>query len=700
MGIQLLGNYVLGDIQARYLLDEETGQAELILLPAGMEAVRWEEKRQQIDSLLQLKLEGDAYTGAYAGGKTMRQSSSVQRMKFKEQRKEETAERVEIISAFLDERGYEAEHHLSWKQGASWLESSVVFHNRSKESCRLEMLESFSIGGLTPLEQGDAPEHLWLHRLRSDWSMEGRLESDPFEKLNLEPSWAGHGIRCERFGQVGSMAVNHFFPWIMTEDRINHVLWGASLAHNASWQMEVYRKDDSAALSGGLADYDFGHWRKEILPGESFCTPTAFLTVAKGTVDSVSQRLTAAMKQAFLNGPESEQELPVMFNEYCTTWGCPSHENIVEILEHLRGKGLKYFVIDCGWFKKDGVSWDISMGDYQISQSLFPEGLGQTVEAIRKAGMIPGIWFEIDNVGCASDVWNQTEHLLKREGYVLETSARRFWNMTDPWVQQYLTERVIGLLKRYGFGYMKMDYNDTIGTGCDGAESLGEGLRRNMEASAAFVRKVKEEVPGIVLENCASGGSKMEPLMMRLCSMASFSDAHECQEIPLIAAALHRAILPAQSQIWAVIRETDSLKRIAYSIAASFLGRLCLSGDVRNLTEEQWKVIDDGIAFYREIAPLIRDGATEFFGTEQGSWRHPKGWQGILRTAGKEGFAVFHTFGGAVDRGPYVKLSGEKDVEILSAYSDEEPVFEIRDGKLFWNCCENWKAAAVHFRIQ
>ena len=247
---------------------------------------------------------------------------------------------------------------------------------------------------------------------------------------------------------------------------------------------------------------------------------------------------------------------------------------------------------------------------------------------------------------------------------------------------------------------MKMDYNDTIGTGCDGAESLGEGLRRNMEASAAFVRKVKEEVPGIVLENCASGGSKMEPLMMRLCSMASFSDAHECQEIPLIAAALHRAILPAQSQIWAVIRETDSLKRIAYSIAASFLGRLCLSGDVRNLTEEQWKVIDDGIAFYREIAPLIRDGATEFFGTEQGSWRHPKGWQGILRTAGKEGFAVFHTFGGAVDRGPYVKLSGEKDVEILSAYSDEEPVFEIRDGKLFWNCCENWKAAAVHFRIQ
>lgn len=700
MGIRVLENYELGDMQARYFLDEETGQVQLMLLPEGMEPVRWEEKSQQIDSLLQFKLAGDPYTGAYAGGKTMRQNSSVTQMKFAGQRKKEGSDQTEIITCYTDARGYEAEHHLVWMQGKKYLESRVVFRNRSSASCCLEMLESFSIGGLTPFEKGDAPEHLWLHRLRSDWSMEGRMESDPFEKLNLEPSWAGHGIRCERFGQIGSMAVNHFFPWVIAEDRKNQVFWGASVAHNASWQIEVYRKDDSASLSGGLADYDFGHWMKKILPGEEFSSPTAFLTVATGTVDSTAQRLTSAMKDAFLHGPESEQELPVMFNEYCTTWGCPSHENITEILQHLKGKGLKYFVIDCGWFKKDGVSWDISMGDYQISETLFPEGLEKTVEAIKNAGMVPGIWFEIDNVGCASEAWNQTEHLLKRGGYVLETSARRFWDMTDPWVENYLTDRVIGTLQKYGFGYMKMDYNDTIGTGCDGAESMGEGLRKNMEASSKFIEKVKEKLPGIVLENCASGGSKMEPLMMRLCSMASFSDAHECPEIPLIAASLHRAILPAQSQIWAVIRETDSLKRICYSMAAAFLGRLCLSGDVRNLTEEQWKVIDNGISFYHQIAPVILEGSTEFYGTAQSSWRHPKGWQGILRTGGEEGFAVFHTFGGEIADIPWIELSGRKEAEILSVYSDSVPEFECRDGKLFWNTRENWKAAAVRFRLK
>ena len=44
--------------------------------------------------------------------------------------------------------------------------------------------------------------------------------------------------------------------------------------------------------------------------------------------------------------------------------------------------------------------------------------------------------------------------------------------------------------------------------GCDGYESIGEGLRQNMAAAREFVEKVKKEIPGIVLENCASGGQQ------------------------------------------------------------------------------------------------------------------------------------------------------------------------------------------------
>lgn len=668
--IEILQKYILGDMECCYLLDSETRNVELMLIPAGMEILPWEQKKQAVDSLIQVKKTGDTYPGGYAGGNTMRQSVTTALLTFDEQHVEENERQIAVHTWMNDSEGCRARHCLVWPKGSRHLECYTEFMNEGADAVCLEMLSSFSLGGITPFTAGDAYDSLLVHRIRSVWSMEGRLESRTMEELQLEPSWAGHAVRSERFGQAGSMPVNHYFPWLVIEDSRNDVFWGAQIMHNASWQMEVYRKDDGVAVSGGLADREFGHWMKSISPKESFTTPVAILSVAKGNgVDGIAQRMTSALETYVDAGPACEQELPIVFNEYCTTWGCPSHENIKGILDVVKNRGFSYFVIDCGWYKKEGIPWDIMMGDYDVSKELFPEGLDQTVQMIKDANMKAGIWFEIENVGEAASQYQNTEHLLKRDGKVLTTTMRRFFDMRDPWVEEYLTDKVIGTLLKCGFEYMKVDYNDTIGIGCDGAESLGEGLRQNMSASLAFIEKVKRSVPGIVLENCASGGHRLEPLMMSRMSMASFSDAHECEEIPVIAANLHRVILPRQSQIWAVIRKEDSLKRVAYSVANTFLGRMCISGDVMALNEEQWGIIDSGIAFYKKIADIIKKGTTFFYGTRPGSYRHLKGWQGILRVSGQNrAYALFHIFTKEEDV-VRIPLPNLKKWRIMDSYS-------------------------------
>lgn len=268
--------------------------------------------------------------------------------------------------------------------------------------------------------------------------------------------------------------------------------------------------------------------------------------------------------------------------------------------------------------------------------------------------------------------------------------------MRDPWVEQYLSDRVIGTLKKYGFGYMKIDYNETIGIGCDGAESLGEGLRRNMEASVAFIEKVKREIPGIVLENCASGGHRLEPKMMSLMSMASFSDAHECEEIPIIAANLHRVIHPAQSQIWAVIRQDDSLKRIAYSVANTFLGRMCISGDVTNLSPEQWAMIESGMQFYEKIKAIIKEGQSCRFGSKIQSAREPKGWQALLRI-GKNGqaYLVIHVFDGALPEQIELELPEGAPDQISAVYAYKQQDIEIRNRRICFRPEENRLSVAL-----
>ena len=695
---EVLQEYKLGDMVAKYLIDRDSMQVGFQLLPEKVSQENIITDNCFMESLIQYKLTGDIYNEAYAGGCSMRNSESVRKLKFSEQTDESIGEQLQVNTIMMDEDGHRLIHHLVWLKNMPYVRISCTFENQSKRDCCLEMFESFSLGGLSPYMQGDGNGTLWLHRVRSVWSQEGRHETIPVEDLQLEPAWDPHAVRCERFGQAGSMPVNRFFPFAAIEDRKNHIFWGAQIAHPASWQMEVYRKDNGLALSGGLADRELGHWMKHVEPGKNFTTPEAIVSTAQtDSFDIFTGRLTTAgLVEGFLKAPESEQDLPIVFNEYCTTWGNPSHENICEIVDAIKGKGFKYFVIDCGWYKENGIPWDIGMGDYEVSSELFPDGMEKTVQVIKDAGMIPGIWFEIENVGSASRAYHLTEHLLHKDNVVLTTYFRRFWDMQDPWVDEYLTDKVIGTLKKYGFGYMKIDYNETIGIGCDGAESPGEALRKNMEATVLFIEKVKEEVPGIVLENGASGGHRLEPKMMSVMSMASFSDAHECEEIPIIAANLHRVIHPTQSQIWAVIRQDDSLKRIAYSISNTFLGRMCISGDVTQLAPEKWNLIEQGISFYGKIKDIIKEGQSYRYGPKIKSARHPEGWQALLRVGkNKQAYVVIHVFDGKLPEVIEIELPEDAPDHIRQIYAHQEMEVSIKDRKIYYRPSENKSAVTL-----
>lgn len=692
-----LSTFNLCDMQVYYYLETEKKHVDFCVIPTVCEEKMKDYKFSRGESMIHLKLLGDNYPSGYAGGLTMHDSGTLEYFQYDHQEVIEEKECLRIHTYLKDKRGFTAIHRLCWYRGEVSFELDTVFCNESQETVMLEYITSFCLNEITPLIQGEATGSLMLHRLRSKWSNEGRLVSESIEDLQLEPSYCYYPPHAERFGQVGSMPVKKYFPFVAVEDTDNQVIWGVQLAHEASWQMQLYRRDEALVIDGGLADREFGHWMKNIEPMECFETPKAILSVCVGDINRVCQRLTKAGEKYVNAGPMIEQELPILFNEYCTTWGLPSHENIAGIVDAIKERPIDYFVIDCGWFVEEGKPWYDSMGDYVPSPRLFPEGLISTTEYIKNAGMKPGIWFEIDNVGKEARAYHEEENLLKRDGFVLTTGTRRFYDMRKPSVRELLTKKVIGQLKQYGFEYIKMDYNDTIGLGCDGAESLGEGLRQNMEASLDFVRTMKEEVSGIIIENCASGGHKLEPLMMSLCSMASFSDAHECEEIPIVAANLHRAILPRQSQIWAVIRENDTTKRIAYTMAATFLGRMCLSGDVTKLTDDQWRIIDQGIAFYKNIVPMIKDGYTYYYGEQGTSTRHPDGWQGIVRMK-EDGsaYVVIHAFAKIQ---PYQKIEillPENCIEtVQEVFSHRLVEWKIENHKLIVTLDEEWETVAL-----
>lgn len=571
-----------------------------------------------------VKLLGDGYAGGFSCGMTMHASQTMERLA----KKEGNGEFEEGKEVFESEDGLRLTVDKVRDGEAMRLKTMVT--NASQKEITLEMLTSFAIKGIAADK---------IHRMQSFWSAEGKLRTETIEELHLEPSWNRCGLRCEKFGNVGSMPVRKYFPFLALENSQTGEFTAVQLYLASSWQMEILcKEDDTLTVTGGLADRDFGHWMKRLNPGETFEAPEAVIAKGNSLLD-VCDKLVKA--QHPLISP-ADQNMDILFNEYCTTWGNPSFENVKRICDKLEGKGIKFLVIDSGWYGTE--RWWESVGDWEVNQNRFPGGMKPIADYIRSKGMIPGLWYEMEALAYGCKYFNDPAHLVKKDGVPLTIGGRRFWDMEDPWVVDYLSEKVIGILKEAGFGYLKVDYNDTLGMGCDGAESMGEALRRKIVASQKFFEKIREEIPGIVIENCSSGGHRLEPSMMQLCSQASFSDAHEIPSIPLIAANVQRVIKPQQSQIWAVLRAKDSKERLEYSLIATLFGRMCLSGDIYDLSDEQWDLVKEGMDFYVKCADIIKNGKTILHVYEETGYNTPKGQQLLVREWKGKRLAILHRF--------------------------------------------------------
>ena len=545
---QLLSSFTIGDMTLQYVYGEDTKTAGICLLPTAM-AHMTTDKQCRVEPLVQSKLAGDTYPGPFSQGRSLRSCAFGQPMAYHSQSVREENGTTYIDTVLKDPRGYTYTHTLFYKENDEYVTVNTTFKNESEETVTLEMLSSFTMGMISPFTTDDAPDTLELWRMRSNWSAEGRLVHESAEEAHMEPSWQYIGSNSRRWGQVGSMPVREYVPFAAVEDKVFGVFWAVQLANGGSWQLEAGRTDNGFFLSGGQADREFGHWLKNISPGESFTTEDAILTVTAAGIDDACERLLYYTEDR-LDVPASEESLPAMFNEWCTSWGVPSEESICAIADQLKGLGLPYFVIDAGWFTKKDSGWASTAGEWNVAEFLYPHGLDYSLDHIRSCGMQPGIWFELEVVGCNSTCFSElADWMLFRDGKPLTVGTRRFWDFRKPEVNTYLQKKVIDFLRDHNFKYLKIDYNDTIGIGADGAESQGESLRQQVEAVQAFMRSIHEQLPELVIEMCSSGGHRLVPSFLKLASLASTSDAHECDEIPIIAANLHRMVLPRQNQL-------------------------------------------------------------------------------------------------------------------------------------------------------
>lgn len=679
--------YNLGDIAVCFITVD--GVTETVFVPADMTDRLNDKKLAGISPLgwmispetqVHIALSGDGISNDFSPGNTLRNSDTAFSLKFKGAKYEEQSGKQILIAAFENDKGLVARQVYSCT-GAGYLETYTELENRG-DNVIVEALPSFNMARISPFDRFDDPNDIVIHRLLSNWSGEGKLYSVSAADIAFEASWSGLGVRTMRISQTGTMPARGYLPFISVEDKKNGVCWAAETEAPASWTIEAVFRNNAISVGGGRGDFLSAHWRKTLKTGETEKTNKAYLTVTKGSLENAAARLARHFDDTD-EIKDVERDLPVLYNEYCYTWGKPEAKTLEKMLPEIAALGCKYFVIDDGWFYNVYNDKRYVIGDWNVNKEYYPEGLKAFADKVRSYGMIPGVWYEFEGVSEHSDVYrDHPDWLLTRDGKIINNGGRAFLDFRKEEVLNYLREKVIKNLVNCGIGYMKVDYNSNAGFGADGAESYGEAIRQHIDAVLAFFEEIKRSVPSLVLEICSSGGMRHEPRFLSLGDMCSFSDAHENAGGVPVAINLHRFIPPRKLQIWATIRDDYNADDVKFTVAKAMLGRICFSGNLGNKPQEIIDILKESVSFYEKLKPTIANGDT--ITIENGgisTYLFTKGSPYLVRRSADGKKKIVYAF--AIDSENHDFSIDCGDYSVLDTFNAPENT-HIADGKLLF----------------
>lgn len=559
--------------------------------------------------LVDVSLNNDNKSRNFSAGDYLHMTSTATSLKVKSQEINENRFKKEVITILENEK-IRAKHVILFNKDEEVLRIHCEVENIYNEPIILTSLPSIVVGGISPFIKDNDTDKLKIYEIINNWAGEGRLVYETASHYGLYDSWSHYGMRGHRISQVGSMPARNNLPFMAISDEINNVTWAISLYEAASWQIEAIHNTNSIYLCGGIADELVGHFKKVLNVNESFKTNEALIACVNSSLNDACYNLINANKM-IVNESIYEESMPTIFNEYLLNMCNPTMEKLRPIIKSAKNLDVKYFVMDAGWYIKK-INGPECLGDWDVSIERFPSSLKEFSNLVRENNMIPGIWFEFESVSTNSQIFKEhKDYLLTKDNEIIIHGDRCFLDFRKKEVIDYLTTKVIKLLKDNNIGYLKTDYNENIGLGI-GNDNYAINLKNHIDCVIEFYKKIKREIPSIVIEMCSSGGMRHTPLLLSLADMCSFSDAHFTDDGLVIAMGLLRFINAKKLQIWVELKNDFSINKTYFALSKGMIGRICYSCDYDTLSLKQKELIKKANTFYKNVVHIIKDGKVIF----------------------------------------------------------------------------------------
>lgn len=536
-----------------------------------------------------------------------------------------------------------------------------ILKNEGTEALGLEVVSTF----VQPAAANEANEDIRLLIPHNSWGQEVQW------KENILSSNNRIQIRS-----VGSWSTGEYLPLACMRNVTKGIMQFWQIEHNGGWNWELQGCEGKLSLLiTGPNEIDH-HWWKCLKPGEIFETVPASVGIVKGGVNEIFAALTK-YRRAIRRKNKDNEKLPVIFNDYMNClWADPTTEKELPIIDAAAEIGCEYYCIDAGWYTDD--NWWPSVGEWQPSKIRFPGGLKEVTDYIHSKGMIPGIWLEIEFMGtqCSMAAKVDKSWFFQRHGKPVIDRDRYQLDFRNPQVRVYARGVVDRLVQEYGIGYFKIDYNTNafMGTGYQ-SDSFGDGLLEHNRAYLQWLDDIFRDYPDLVIENCSSGGMRMDYAMLERQSIQSTSDQTNYLKYASIAANAPTAVTPEQSAIWSYPLSDSTREETIFNCVNSCLMRIHQSGNMEMLAEDKKDIVREELCFYKKIREEIPK-AVPFW--PLGLAKDDDEWMSMgLDWEDRQVLAVWRIKGADTCELPFPKYKG-KEIQVKVAFPAQDKTCKVR----------------------
>lgn len=306
-----------------------------------------------------------------------------------------------------------------------------------------------------------------------------------------------------KLAPAGGRSSNGALPFFNLE-------WGGgglvgAIGWSGQWQLTARRNGGRTVLL--QAGQQTTHLK--LHPGESIRTPRILLVRWQGDDrmrgHNLLRRLILAHHTPRAGG---EPILPPMTQNTWFTFNAGNdvtEANQLEAMEPMAPIGVEGYWLDAGWFEG---GWPAGAGSWTPKKEAFPRGLRPLGDAAHAAGMKFVVWFEPERVNAASRIAKEHPQFVLHAG-----NGDGLFNLGDPEARRWLAGYLGGCIRDWGIDIYRNDFNiDPLPfwQAADAPDRQGMAEIRYVEGLYALWDELLAEHPGLAIDNCASGGRRID----------------------------------------------------------------------------------------------------------------------------------------------------------------------------------------------